>query len=217
MILLFNHKTGRVNMALKSKTAENLPDEFEKETQVTFEDLGLETEYADLDAEATEKTKYFTITGKEQEYEPTWERYTISDLSIGDEFEGRPEVTIFEKSDKTYNAGKVRVMDDGEILDLYFNYPKKDFPIVRNLKDIRKSEKDTFDFYLNAYDVIFSVLKLMDERNVVNEDGEEINKINAINIEAIMKIIDNNTRIGVRIIKGSPYNEYPSWMIYKME
>lgn len=206
-------------MALKSK-AENLPEEFEKESQISLDDLGLETEYADLDKEAEEyetKTKYFTITGKEQEYEPQWERYTISDLEIGDEFEGRPEVTIFAKSDKSYNAGKVRVMDDGEILDLYFNYPKKDYPIVRNLKDIRKSEKDTFDFYLNAYDVIFSVLKLMDEKNIVDADGEEINKIKAINLEAIMKIIDNNDRIGVRIIKGSPHNEYPSWMIYKME
>ena len=203
-------------MALKTKTEEI--EEQPTQEQITFDDLEFETEYADLDAEAEEKTtRYYTITGKEQQYEPTWEKIKVSDLQVGDEFEGMPEVTIFEKQDKSYNAMKLRVMDDGEILDLYFNYPKRDYPYVKNLRNIRKSEKDTFDFYLNCFDVVFSVLRYRDERNVVNADGEEINKLKSVNIETIAKLIDSCTRVGVRIIEGSPYNEYTSWEIYKME
>ena len=208
-------------MALKSKSNKesNLPEEFETTTptQVSLDDLGFQAEKVDIDEEANEKTIYYTISGKEQQYEPTWERYTISDLDIDDEFEGRPEVTIFKKEDKTYDAGKIRIMDDGEILDLYFNFPKKDYPIVKNLKNIRTGEKDTFDFYLNAFDVVFSTLKCLDENNIKDSNGNIINKINAINIETLLKIIDSSKRIGVRIIKGSPYNEYPSWGIIKME
>lgn len=203
-------------MALKSKEQE-LPEEIEPTTkQVSFDEIDFEAEYADLDAEAETKV-YYTLSGKEQEYEPTWQRYTAGDLNVGDEFEGRPEVSIFPKDDKSYNAMKLRVMDDGEILDLYFNYPKKDYPHVKNLSNIRKSEKNTFDFYLTAFDVVFSVLKWRDERNVVNPEGEEINKFKSVNIENLMKFVDSMTRVGVRIIEGSPYNDYPSWMIYKME
>ena len=197
-------------MALKSKTNEEPTVE-----QISFDDLEFETSYVDIDEEVDSK-KYYTLTGKEQQYEPEWERMTISDLEIGDEFEGKPEVTIFEKTDKSYNAMKVRILDDGEILDLYFNYPKKDYPYVKNLKNVRKGEEDDFDFYLNCFDVVFSVLKWRDERNVV-KNGEEITKIDTIGLETMMKIIDSQARIGVRIIKGSQYNNYPSWEIYKME
>ena len=183
--------------------------------QISFDDLEFETSYVDIDEDVDSK-KYYTLTGKEQEYEPEWKRMTISDLEIGDEFEGKPEVTIFEKTDKSYNAMKVRILDDGEILDLYFNYPKKDYPYVKNLKNVRKGEEDDFDFYLNCFDVVFSVLKWRDERNVV-KNGEEITKIDTIGLETMMKIIDSQARIGVRIIKGSQYNNYPSWEIYKME
>ena len=198
-------------MALKSKE----PTEEPVVEQVSFDDLEFETSYVDIDEEVESK-KYYTITGKEQQYEPEWDRMTISDLDIGDEFEGEPEVTIFEKSNKSYNAMKVRVLDDGEMLDLYFNYPKKDYPYVKNLKNVRKGEEDDFDFYLNCFDVVFSVLKWRDERNVV-KNGEEITKIDNIGLETMMKIIDSQARIGVRIIKGSQYNDYPSWEIYKME
>lgn len=206
-------------MALKSKSEIN--DDFEvteEKPQVTLDDLGLDVECVDIDEEAEkEKTVYYTVTGKEQQYEPTWETYSISDLEVGDEFEGIPEVTIFEKDDKTYNAYRLRLLDNGEVLNLYFNYPKKFYPEVRGLKDIRKGTKDTFDFYLNCFDVCFSVLKLLSEKNVVDRNGDEINKINKVNLENLMKLVDTKERIGVRVIEGSPHNDYTSWMIYKME
>ena len=204
-------------MALKSKQSEINEDfEITEEKQQVTLDLEFETEIADLDAEAEEKQVYYTISGKESRYEPTWETYNINDFDVGEELEGEPEVTIFEKKDKNYDAARLRIFNDGEIVNLYFNYPKKDYPVVRNLKNIRTSEKDKFDFYLNCYDVCFSVLRCIDENNV-KKDGKTINKIPSINIETILKIIDSNDFIKVRIIEGSPYNDYLSWGILEME
>lgn len=177
-------------------------------SQVSFEDLEFEAEF--VDEEELETKKFYTISGKESWYEPQWERYTIADLDVGQEMEGRPEISIFENEDKTYNALRLRVMDDGEILDLYVNYPKKDFPYVRN---INKS----FDFYRKCFDFIFSILRLNDETNVVNSNGEEVNKFSKINFEMLAKYVDQHNRIGVRITEGNSDSEYDSFIIYKLE
>lgn len=198
-------------MALKSNNQETI------EEQVSL-DLGLEVERVDIDAEAeNEKKVYYTITGKEQQYNPDWEIYNINDLDVGEELEGIPEVTIFEKEDKSYNAARLRLIDEEEIVNLYFNYPKKAYPIVRNLKNIRTGEKDEFDFYLNCYDVCFSVLRCIDENNIKDKNGDTINKIKAINLETVLKIIDTSKKVRVKIIEGSPYNDYLSWGIIEME
>jgi hypothetical protein len=199
-------------MALQSKKNEKPIEE-----QVSL-DLGLEVERVDIDAEAeTGGQVYYTITGKEQQYNPEWEIYNINDLDVGDELEGEPEVTIFEKEDKSYNAARLRLIDEEEIVNLYFNFPKKAYPVVRNLKNIRTGEKDEFDFYLNCYDVCFSVLKCLDEKNIKDSNGDTINKIKAINLETVLKIIDTSKKVKVRIIEGSPYNDYLSWGIISME
>ena len=193
-------------MALKSKTEEVIEEPTIE--QVSFDDLEFEAEY--VDEEELSVKKYYTISGKESWYEPEWEKMKATDLDVGDEFEGRPEVNIFENSDKSYNALRVRVMDDGEILDLYVNYPKKDYPYV---KGINKG----FDFYRTRFDFIYSILRYRDERNVVDENGEEINRFNKVNIETFAKYVDNMEHIGVRITEGNPDSDYNSWMIYKME
>ena len=168
--------------------------------KVSYNDLDFEVEY-----EANEN--YLTISGKEQEYEPEWERMTVNHLDIGDEFEGNPEVTIYEKPDKTYNTMKVRVMDDGEILDCYFNYPKKDYPYVKGIT------KD-FEFYRPLFNFIFNILRWRDERNVI-VNGEEVTRFKSVNLETFAKYIDQMNRIGIRITEGS--NGYNDWIIYKME
>lgn len=193
-------------MALKSKTEEVIEEPIIE--QVSFDDLEFEAEY--VDEEEVSVKKYYTISGKESWYEPEWEKMKASDLDVGDEFEGRPEVNIFENSDKTYNALRVRVIDDGEILDLYVNYPKKDFPYV---KGINKS----FDFYRTCFDFIYSILKHKNEKYVVDENGEEVNKFNKVNFETFAKYVDNMERIGVRITEGNIDSEYNSFQIYKME
>ena len=205
MILLFNNKRRWDIMALKSKT------EIEEQTvteQVSFDEIEYEAEFVDEDE--LETKKFYTISGKESWYEPNWEKYGIQDLDVGAEMEGRPELNIFENDDKTYNALRIRVMDDGEILDLYVNYPKKDFPYV---KGINKS----FDFYRKCFDFIFSILRLRDERNVVDKNGEEVNRFNKINFEMLAKYVDQHERIGVRITEGNADSEYDSFIIYKLE
>ena len=191
-------------MALKTKE----PNEEPTIEQVSFDDLEFEAEY--VDEEEMSVKKYYTISGKESWYEPEWEKIKASELEVGDEFEGRPEINIFENEDKTYNALRVRVMDDGEILDLYVNFPKKDYPYV---KGINKS----FDFYRTCFDFIYSILRCRDERNVADKNGEEINRFNLVNLETFAKYVDGMERIGVKITEGNMDSEYNSWQIYKME
>ena len=200
-------------MALNKTNQEELPfpiDGVEEEKvaeQISFDDLEFEAEYVDEDQEVK---KFYTISGKESWYEPTWEKYTINDLDVGDEFEGRPEINIFENDEKSYNALRLRVMDDGEMVDLYINYPKKDFPYVKGINK-------TFDFYRKCFDFIYSVLRYRDERNVVDANGEEINRFKSVNIETFAKYVDSMTRVGIRITEGNPDSEYDSFIIYKME
>lgn len=169
--------------------------------QLSFDDLEFEAEYE-------EERTFTTISGKEQQYEPDWERFTVNELDVGTTMEGIPEVSIFEKDGKTYNAMRVRLLDDGEILDCYFNYPKKDYPHV---KGINKG----FEFYRECFNFIFSILKIRDERNVVDAKGEEINRFKTVNLETFAKYVDQHHRVGVKITEGE--NGYNSWEIYKME
>lgn len=196
-------------MTLKSKQNE-LPEEFEVQEQISFDDIEFEAEYVDEEELENGGQKFLTISGKESWYEPTWEKYGIQDLDVGQTMEGRPEISIFENEDKTYDTLRLRVMDDGEILDLYVNYPKKHYPYVRGINS-------KFDFYRKCFDFIFSVLRLQGEKNVVNSQGEEVNKFGKINIEMLAKFVDQHNRIGVEIIEGNSDSEYDSFKIYKLE
>ena len=193
-------------MALKSKINEDF--EVTEAQQISFDEL--EFEATVVDEEEMETKKYYTISGKESQYEPTWEKYSMKDLDVGDTFEGRPEINIFENEDKSYNALRLRIMDDGEILDLYVNYPKKDYPYVKGINN-------QFDFYRACFDFIYSILRWKDETNVVNSDGEAVNKFNKVNIEQFAKFVDQMERVGVKITEGNSSSEYNSWIIYKME
>ena len=184
-------------MALKSKTTE----------QISFEDIEFEAEYVNEDE--LDVKKFYTISGKESWYEPTWDKYTMNDLDVGVEMEGRPEITIFENEDKTYDALRLRIIDDEEIVDLYVNFPKKDFPFVRNINK-------KFDFYRKCFDFIFSVLRYQNERNVVDKNGEEINRFGKINLEMLAKFVDQHERSGIRITEGNSDSEYNSFIIYKL-
>ena len=101
-------------------------------------------------------------------------------------------------------------MDDGEIVDIYINYPKKDYPYVTGINK-------GFDFYRKCFDFIFSVLKYRDERNVVDKNGEEINRFSKVNLETFAKYVDQMQRIGIRITEGNTDSDYNSFIIYKME
>jgi len=183
-------------------------EEVKEVEQVSFDDLEFEAEFVDEDDLAPKK--FYTISGKEQQYEPEWEKYSIRELDVGTTMEGRPEVCIFENEDKTYDALRLRILDDGDIVDCYLNFPKKDYPYV---KGINKG----FDFYRTCFDFIFSILKIRDERNVVDAKGEEVNRFKSVNLETFAKYVDSMTRVGVKVTEGNPDSEYTSWEIYKME
>ena len=201
-------------MALKTKahvpqdTVEEVTNEPVEQKEITFDDLEFEAEYVDEDQ--LETKKFYTISGKEQQYEPTWEKMNIRELDVGDEFEGTPEITVFPNDEKSYNSARLRVLDDGEILDCYFNFPKKDFPYVTGINK-------GFDFYRTCFDFIYSVLKFRDERNVVNKDGEEVNRFKKVNLETFLKYVDSMKRVEVIVTEGNPDSEYDSWQIKKME
>ena len=201
-------------MALNKTNQEELPfpingvEEEKVAEQISFDDIEFEAEYVDEDQ--IETKKFYTISGKESQYEPTWEKYGIQDLDIGATMEGRPEINIFENEDKTYDALRLRVMDDGEILDLYINYPKKHFPFVRAINS-------KFDFYRKCFDFIFSVLRIQGEQYVVDKNGNEVNKFGKIDIEKLAKYVDQHERIGVEITEGNSDSEYDSFKIYKLK
>ena len=197
-------------MALKSKA--NVPEEsietVTNETQISFDDLEFEAEYVD-EEELDKPSKFLTISGKESQYEPEWEVFKPNDLDIRDTMEGRPEITIFENDEKTYNAMRLRILDDGDILDCYFNYPKKNYPYVKRLNK-------TFEFYHPCFQFVFDVLRLRDERNVVDANGDEVNSFNSVNLETFAKYVDQISRVGVEIIEGAN-TDYNEFRIYKME
>ena len=187
-------KQGVNIMALKTKETE----------QLSFEDLEFEAEFE-------EERTYTTISGKEQHDVYDWEGMKSYELDVGDEFEGIPELSLFENKDKKYDSLRLRVLDDGEYLDCYINIPKTDKKGY--ITNIRKG----FDFYRTCFDFIFSVLRWRDERNVVNSEGEEVNNFRKVNIINFAKYVDQMQRIGVRITEGNEDSNYGSFIIYKME
>ena len=178
-------------MALKSKTEQ--------------------TNLFELEFEADYEEERTTISGKEYIDVHDWEKYGMRDFDIGNEIEGYPEVTHFKNKDRKSDSLRVRVLDDGEYVDLYVNIPKPDEKGY--ITDIRKG----FDFYRTAFDFIFSILRWRDETNIVNKDGEEVNIFRKVNIINFAKYLDQMQRIGVRITKGNENSDYDSWIIYQME
>ena len=180
-------------MAIKNET-----------NQVSFDDLEFEAEY-------TEEPDYTTISGKEYQDVHDWSKFYLSDFDVGDDIDGIPELTHFENDDKKYDSLRFRVLDDGEYADFYINIPKPDK--LGYISNIRKD----FDFYRTAFDFIFSLLKYRDERNVVDKNGEEVNRFKTVNLETFAKYVDSMERIGVRITEGNLDSDYNSWQIYKVE
>ena len=93
-------------MALSNTTQSSIPqdaiEEVKEVEQISFDDLEFEAEF--IDEEDLAPKKFYTISGKEQQYEPDWEKYSIRELDVGATMEGRPEICLFENEDKSYDA-----------------------------------------------------------------------------------------------------------------
>ena len=183
-------------MALKSRNTD----------EVTFDDL-----MKDMEFEYEEERTFTTISGKEYQEVQEWEGMKAYELDVGDEMEGIPEITHFVNKDKKYDSLRLRVLDDGEYLDCYINIPKPDESGY--ITNVRKG----FDFYRTAFDFIFSVLRIQDEHNVVDANGEEKNTFRKVNILTFAKYVDQHKRIGIRITEGNEDSNYNSFIIFKME
>ena len=111
-------------MAIKEKTT----------NQINFDDLQCEGGFSE---------EYLTLTGKEQTYLPEYDVYKTYECDVGDDLTGYPEVTILPKEGKSYDALRVKVIDETteEILEAYANFPRAD---ERGF--VKKITKD-FDFY----------------------------------------------------------------------
>ena len=115
-------------MALKNNQEElPFPIETEEETQeqISFDDLEFEAEF--VDEEEIKPQKFYTISGKESQYEPTWDKYSMRDMDVGIEIEGRVEITHFENTDKKENG--------------FFICAR---PRKNRFQNFRKTEKDRF-------------------------------------------------------------------------
>lgn len=141
------------------------------------------------------------------------------DCEPGATFSGRPELSIFvndeldEKGEfvKNYDAVRIRLIDNPEYLDAYMNIPKADKDGF--ITNIRKG----YNFFRPTFDVIFSFLRYIDETNVIDpKTGEEIKKINKINIENFVDILNEKELIELEITEGDSESEYNSFMIRKM-
>lgn len=178
--------------------------------QISFDELEFEAEYEE---DQGEEKKYYTLSGKEQQYNPDYEVTKNYECDVGESLAGYPEINIFEKKDKSYNALRLRVIDDigEEILDCYMNFPKWDENGY--VENITKS----FDFYRPCFDFIYSVLRCRNEKNVVDKNGEEYNKFSRVNLKTFAMYVDQMKKVEVKITEGNEDSDYDSWEIIEME
>ncbi len=175
------------------------------DNQISFEDLEFEGAYE-------EEKKYTTISGNPYEEVNEWEKITMNDLEVGAEISGYPEITYYENKERKSDSLRLRVLDDGEYVDLYINIPKPDE------KGFVTGINSSFDFYRTAFDFIYSILYLRDENNVIDQrNGEPVNRFNKVNIMNFAKYVDNMHQIGIKITEGNSSSDYNSWIITKME
>ena len=141
------------------------------------------------------------------------------ELEPGTTFTGKPEVSLFTNDElnedgefeKKYDAVRIRLIDNPEYLDAYFNVPKMDENGF--ISNISKG----FDFYRSCFDVIYSFLRYIDETNVIDaKTGEEIKKIKKINIENFIDLLNDKDSITLKITEGNKQSDYNSFMIVKM-
>ena len=118
-----------------------------------------------------------------------------------------------KKDEKSYDTLCLRVIDDttDDVLDCYCNFPKAD-------KDgfVKNIGKD-FDFYRNAFDFIYSVLKTRGDKYVLDKNGDEYDKFKRVDWMGFAKLVDQMSKVKVEITEGNEDSTYNSWMIISME
>ena len=169
--------------------------------------------FDDLECEGGFSEQYTTITGKEQKYLPDYETYKTYECDVGEDLTGYPEVSIIPKEGKSYDCLKIKVINDSheEILEAYANFPRAD---ERGF--VKRITKD-FDFYRNAFDFIYSLRRCQGDKYVLDKNGEEYTEWKNIDFMGPAKLVDQMSKITIKITEGNPDSDYDSWMITRME
>lgn len=184
-----------------------------KETKQVGLDFGFEAEYDENEGE------FKTISGNDPRDVSMATKYDIRDFDIGNVVIGYPELTIFNNNEKDEKGEykkksqsvRVRIVDgDEEYIDLYANIPRRDD------KGFITGLNKYFNFYRTGFDLVYSFMRFLDETNVVDQNGEEINRINKVNIERICEAIDKMEYIKVKIVESGD-EQYPSFIILDMK
>ena len=175
-----------------------------KNNQINFDELKCEGGFAE---------EYTTITGKQQIPVHDYEVYKTYECDVGKELTGYPEVSILPKEGKSYDSLKVKVIDElgQEVLEAYANFPRAD-----EKGFVKRIGKD-FDFYRNAFDFLHSVRKCHGEKYIVDRNGEEYTEYKNIDFMGHAKLVDQMSKITIRVTEGNPDSTYDSWEIKDME
>ena len=151
---------------------------------------------------ADDEVKEFkTITGKETDFDPDKDKIRLHDLDDGETFEGKPEVDIIVKEDKSYDVARIKVIGEDEDLTIYANFDKRIYPVI-------KGANEGFQFYRDSFNIAKSILIL----NGAPISGNA-KKIKEVNFQQILEFIDGMETITIRAIEYDDNPEYKSLII----
>ena len=148
-----------------------------------------------------EKKEFVTMTGKSTDYDPEKERIRLHDLEDGEKFEGKPEVDVIEKEDKSYNVARIKLIGEDEDLVIYANFDKRNYPVI-------KGANEDFVFYRDAFNISKSVL-LINGAPI----RYEAKKIKEVNFKEILEFIDGCDSV---VIEAVEYDDNPDYKSVKI-
>lgn len=145
-----------------------------------------------------EQNEFVTITGKTTDFNPDKDKIRIHDLEDGETFKGKPEVSIIEKEDKSYNVVRIKIIGETEDLTIYANFDKRNYPLIKGVNE-------NFKFYRDAFNIIKSVLLI--NGAPIKPDAR---KIKEINFKDVLEYIDSLDSITVEAVEYDDNLDYKS-------
>ena len=129
-----------------------------------------------------------SVSGKDLKLDNERDILYLRDLDEGEPYKGNPIVSIFENEEKTYNNVSIRLVspDESEELRLSVNYPKKDYPLVKNLNE-------DFGFYLNAFNLVKDIAILNDVKGV----DADTRLFREVNFKEVLEFVDSLDEIEI--------------------
>jgi hypothetical protein len=156
-----------------------------------------------FDIKIGEKEVKKSISGKDLKLDNNREIVFLRDLDENETFTGNPIVSIFENDEKTYNNASIRLIGDDEELRLSVNFPKKDYPLVKNLNH-------NFGFYLNAFNLVKDIAILTGVEGVDDMTGA----FKQVNFKEVLEFVDGLEEMEIMAYYPED-SEYMSFRVVK--